>query len=136
MFKLLPLPTCLVTPPTWPKCHETVFVLLGLLVICQFGCKKSETVERTPIQVADFNAESIRPKVVAFCGDCHGMPDPTSFPRRAWYDEVQQGYSFYWDSGRKDLAAPPLGEVVSFFQSQAPEEIARRPTHQEKKKKK
>ncbi|MCA9121224.1 MAG: VCBS repeat-containing protein [Planctomycetaceae bacterium] len=59
------------------------------------------------------------------------MPDPTSFPRRAWYDEVQQGYSFYWDSGRKDLAAPPLGEVVSFFQSQAPEEIARRPTHQE-----
>ena len=42
--------------------------------------------------------KKLRPRVEAFCGDCHAMPDPSTFPRAAWHAEVQQGYDFYYAS--------------------------------------
>lgn len=108
--------------PRWTRCAE-VLVCLALFAMCQFGCGRPQSVEPVEAEVAQVDLDSIRPKVVAFCGDCHATPPPETFPRSAWYDEVQQGYGFYWDSGRTDLKAPPIDEVVSFFRSQAPEEL-------------
>ncbi|MSR60160.1 MAG: VCBS repeat-containing protein [Planctomycetaceae bacterium] len=51
------------------------------------------------------------------------MPLPGSFPKAAWLDEVQRGYEFYADSGRNDLVVPRPEKVVTFFRSQAPDEI-------------
>ncbi len=63
-------------------------------------------------------------EVKAFCGACHAVPVPDSFPKDAWYDEVKRGFNFYYDSGRKDLTAPRQASVVSWYQQRAPEQLA------------
>lgn len=62
-------------------------------------------------------------RIEAFCSDCHAMPRAESFPRDAWYDEVEQGYQIYAKSGRKDLDPPPMGSTVTYFRSRAPERM-------------
>jgi hypothetical protein len=72
--------------------------------------------------------KQLRPRVEAFCGDCHAPPPPESFPRNAWYHEVERGYRFYLESQRNDLTPPPLADVVNFYRAQAPQELSlRRP---------
>lgn len=68
--------------------------------------------------------EELRPQVAEFCGSCHALSSPSVFPKRAWRDEVKQGYDFYFDSGRTDLTPPPFERVVAWFRDQAPDEIA------------
>lgn len=58
-----------------------------------------------------------------FCGNCHAVPSPQSFPKDAWHEEVSKGFDFYTQSGRTDLEPPPLERVVKFFRSRAPEKI-------------
>ncbi len=60
-------------------------------------------------------------RVVAFCGDCHGVPDPANYARSAWRKEVVRGYEFYARSGRVDLDPPPLDRTIAYFQSRAAE---------------
>ncbi len=66
------------------------------------------------------NVKALKPKVVAFCADCHGMPSPDSFPRDAWFSEVERGYGFYRESGRTDLEVPVMSQVVAWYRQQAP----------------
>jgi hypothetical protein len=61
--------------------------------------------------------------VTLFCGDCHAPPLPESFPRDAWFAEVEQGYRFYVESGRSDLKPPAMRDVVAFYRAQAPESL-------------
>ena len=65
----------------------------------------------------------VRPKVEAFCGDCHAMPRPTSSTKEMWVEEVNQGFALYGESGRNDLVVPDYNDVLKFFQFQAPAEI-------------
>ena len=58
-----------------------------------------------------------------FCGDCHALPDPATFPKEDWPREVRQGYVFYERSLRSDLPRPPEAEAVRFFQSAAPQAL-------------
>ncbi len=58
-----------------------------------------------------------------FCGDCHALPQPESFHRDAWTEEVAMGYDFYARSGRTDLLAPPMERTVAYFRARAPERI-------------
>ncbi len=69
----------------------------------------------------DAGAES---RIRAFCGDCHAVPRPESFPRDAWLVEVEKGHRNYVESGRTDLDPPPMGQTVAFFRSRAPETIS------------
>ena len=62
-------------------------------------------------------------QIVAFCGGCHAMPLPTSFPKANWYDEVKRGFEFYSQSKRKDLKPPPVLPVVEYFRSRAPDAL-------------
>lgn len=64
-------------------------------------------------------AADLEHRIAAFCGDCHAVPQPASFPRDAWHDEVRQGYVFYARSGRTDLDPPSLGETVAYFRARA-----------------
>jgi hypothetical protein len=68
--------------------------------------------------------------VAAFCGDCHAVPPPESFPRRAWREQVELGHRFYVDSGRNDLLVPPMNDVIGYYESLAPEELVL-PAHDE-----
>jgi hypothetical protein len=61
--------------------------------------------------------------VNTFCGACHAVPQPSSFPRDAWYHEVHRGYQFYFDSGRTDLVIPVQSGIVEWFQARAPEKL-------------
>jgi len=68
-------------------------------------------------------SDDARARVERFCGDCHGLPTPESFPREQWPREVRQGYDFYLASLRTDLPRPPEGEAIRYFQDSAPERI-------------
>ncbi|MCO6458680.1 MAG: VCBS repeat-containing protein [Pirellulaceae bacterium] len=77
-----------------------------------------------PQELSDsVDIEGLRPRVTAFCGDCHAFPPPDSFPRHAWHAEVEQGFNFYRESGRHDLQPPPMNEVVAWYRAQAPESL-------------
>jgi hypothetical protein len=78
---------------------------------------------RPPSDGPVIDLDRIRPDVVAFCGDCHRTPDPNTFPRDAWFDEVNRGYEFYYTSGRIDLHPPVKKDVYAFYRAQAPESL-------------
>lgn len=63
------------------------------------------------------------PQIAAFCGDCHAMPRPESFPKDAWHAEVERGYGFYFASGRSDLEIPVKRDVQRYFMTLAPERL-------------
>lgn len=75
-------------------------------------------------EVAVPDAE-VAEQVKVFCGACHAVPIPDSFPRQAWYDEVRQGFNFYYESGRTDLIPPRQASVVAWYQQRAPEKLAK-----------
>ena len=64
-----------------------------------------------------------REQVERFCGDCHRLPLPGSFPRADWPREVRQGFDFYLASLRTDLPRPAEGDAIRYFQESAPERI-------------
>lgn len=66
---------------------------------------------------------AVEVSIEAFCGDCHRMPRPTSFPKSAWRDEVKRGFDFYYASGRTDLEVPIQADVHQYFVSRAPERL-------------
>lgn len=70
----------------------------------------------------------LRPQVERLCGACHATPLPGSFPKDAWYDEVEQGYTFFYEyqsarANLHDLKPPPMQDVVAWFRTQAPQTI-------------
>ena len=62
-------------------------------------------------------------RIIAFCGDCHAMPRPESFPRDRWHKSVRKGYEHYARSGRSDLKPPPIHVAVDYFRSHAPSRL-------------
>ncbi|MFN7803636.1 MAG: FG-GAP repeat domain-containing protein [Planctomycetaceae bacterium] len=62
-------------------------------------------------------------QIEAFCGACHAVPNPQSFPKGAWHEEVNKGFNFYFESGRTDLHPPAMVDVVTWFSSRAPKEL-------------
>ena len=100
-------------------------VVMTLLFIALASCQKSQSPELkpgtvpSPVSVVTQAAANDEP-IIAFCGGCHAMPKPDSFPKSAWYDEVKRGFDFYHQSHRKDLSPPPLQPVVEYFRSRAP----------------
>lgn len=84
------------------------------------GQDAPQAVSTTSSTAADLDPQTTA-AVQTFCGACHAVPQPSSFPRDAWYHEVQRGYQFYFDSGRTDLVIPVQSKIVDWFQSQAPE---------------
>lgn len=95
-----------------------------LILVAVVGCGRSATVrDKAPTNPPE-DVAKIRAQVHAFCGDCHAIPKAESFPRDAWFAEVEQGYGFYYDSQRTDLQPPPMNDVVAYFRAAAPESIA------------
>ncbi len=94
-----------------------VLSLLGTI-----GCGTPTSDKSTATLLAENPSPSgnIEKQVVHFCGDCHALPRPESFPKDAWHDEVRRGFEFYVSSGRTDLKAPILAEVTRYFRERAP----------------
>ena len=81
----------------------------------------SSTDQVVTVDDADQKVASIK----TFCGNCHAMPMPESFPKAMWYEEVRRGFNFYYESGRTDLKPPAQTDVVDYFRSRAPETLSR-----------
>jgi len=79
--------------------------------------------EASPTASSPATTEATPSQIAAFCGTCHAMPSPGSFPRDAWHDDVLRGYEFYARSGMTRLDPPPVHAVVDYFRSRAPEEL-------------
>ncbi|MFQ5730438.1 MAG: FG-GAP-like repeat-containing protein [Planctomycetaceae bacterium] len=106
------------------------FVLLTVLLA---GCRptpevKTDAGNAPPVKSQGsgpaVDIAAMRPRIAKFCGACHAVPDPATFPKRAWYDEVAQGFQFYEKSNRRDLAVPPMKDVVAYYRQLAPTELA------------
>jgi hypothetical protein len=80
--------------------------------------------DRPPSATAPVVAGDVSARVHEFCGACHAYPPPDSFPRSAWKKEVEQGYVFF---GRPQslltMEAPPIDEVVRYYEERAPLEL-------------
>jgi hypothetical protein len=101
---------------------------LSLIACLSLGCI-SLGCNGTPqdASIADSATQAISPecalKVEQFCGNCHALPAPSSFPKGNWPAEVERGFGFYFESGRNDLDVPLTLETLNYFQSQAPDKI-------------
>jgi len=62
-------------------------------------------------------------RIKAFCGDCHALPRPDSFPRYAWPESVRTGYEHYSRSGRTDLDPPSIRDTTAYYLARAPEQM-------------
>lgn len=113
----------------WRLC---LAAFLSGILFSAVGCSGSGTESREsssgprPSAVgksAKTESPELTAQVEAFCGACHGVPNPQSFPRSAWHEEVNKGFNFYFESGRSDLKPPPMVDVVNWFSSRAPKEL-------------
>jgi hypothetical protein len=113
----------------------TLFIVCGM---CLIGCTaKSDTATATGQQSTSSQSSTVTfaiqsqspalpsPEIGAFCGNCHAFPDPSSFPKSRWYEEVRRGFDFYQESGRSDLTLPALVDVVAWYHHHAPEKLSR-----------
>jgi hypothetical protein len=57
-----------------------------------------------------------------FCSQCHAHPRPDILPKSAWRQEVEQAYKFF-EGSKLTLQAPPLEQVVEYYQLLAPTEL-------------
>lgn len=55
------------------------------------------------------------------CSQCHAFSHPASLPRRAWRQEVKNGYLFWQETGRSDLPVPAYEDTVAWYEARAPE---------------
>jgi hypothetical protein len=100
------------------------FTILVGLIFLTHGCGRTEpVVPETQRYEKLTNADTIE-TVMRFCGECHPVPSPASFPRSKWPAEVERGYKFYYESGRTDLKEPEVGDTIRYFQSDAPDRLA------------
>ncbi|XZE36457.1 FG-GAP repeat domain-containing protein [Pirellulaceae bacterium SH501] len=94
--------------------------------ICVAGCDTSRTESRgtTPKDGSAATAKSsLDEKTIAkierFCGDCHPLPIPSTFPKENWAAEVRQGFKFYIESKRTDLPEPIQRDVIRYYEERA-----------------
>ncbi len=98
--------------------------VIALVMLFVPGCNK-ETDRKSTANTASSTASKpdVEPQIRSFCGDCHAFPPPESFPRNHWAEEVNRGFSFFYDSSRPDRDVPPLQATIDYFQARAPKKL-------------
>ncbi len=104
-------------------CRSALALSLTFLAACGSHSGSDKSTPGSAVSKPDgLSAESIS-KVERFCGDCHALPIPATFPKLRWPDEVRRGYQFYIESQRTDLDEPVLQDAIRYYQSAAPDEV-------------
>jgi hypothetical protein len=105
----------------WPA---ALLVGLGVLAaggVGVYAYRRSQD-EPPPVIVTSTTGEVSEARLDQFCGACHTVPPPDTFPRSAWKEQVEQGYTFFSQAGMP-LQAPPIDQVVRYYEQRAPEEL-------------
>ena len=103
------------------RMNSLLMVITSALLVVVPGCGDSDVDEQQPETTGRLDAqpaeisEELVSQIRAFCGDCHVMPDPASFPKYNWQEEVRRGFDFYVQSGRDDLTPPAVADVYQYF---------------------
>jgi hypothetical protein len=110
-------------------CRVAAIVICAIAAVTSSGCSPPAIpVAAVELPSLESPAKDVAPetaaRVAAFCGDCHALPRPESFPRDRWHFEVKKGYEFYAKSGRTDLDPPPIHETLAYYRSRAPESVS------------
>jgi hypothetical protein len=98
-------------------------IVVCLLAIAGCGRATPEPQAVTTASADGGVSAEVADTVRRFCGDCHALPDGTSFAREDWPREVRQGFVFYEQSLCSDLKRPPEAETVRLFQAAALEAL-------------
>jgi len=98
------------------------------LVVGFFGCQNEESTRGSrpasnPTTLTSSLPTETIGRIERFCGDCHPLPFPSTFPKANWVEEVRQGFDFYIESKRTDLEEPVRHDVVKYFQDLAPDKV-------------
>jgi len=96
--------------------------LIGLCLLAM-GCNRSKPEIPIKKELGKLTDTVAIETVQRFCGECHPVPSPASYPRAKWHDEVERGYRFYYESGRTDLVEPAVSDTVSYFEGNATEKL-------------
>lgn len=113
-------------PLHWWTIGLAVCLMVGCVVwwlVCGGAWRAEDSFPFSAIPAAPVVDRAVEAKIETFCGDCHALPRPESFPRNQWHDEVRKGYEFYARSGRSDLDPPPIYQTVAYYRSRAPEHL-------------
>lgn len=110
------------------SCRALALLLLAIAPVFLPGCDsdEDEAGPDVPDHSADAAAVEVEkwvPQIIAFCGSCHAMPQPETFPRDAWHHEIETAYDFFYDSNRKETKPPPMTVVVRWYRQHAPERL-------------
>ncbi|MEM1226103.1 MAG: VCBS repeat-containing protein [Planctomycetota bacterium] len=112
-----------------PRLHRT-FLSIWMMSVSGLGCSPPSPadVDLSPVALKiqarpPSDAESIR----AFCGSCHAVPNPNSFEKQRWHEEVELGFRIYRQSQRTDLTPPDFDATVEYFRDAAPKSIRLEP---------
>lgn len=114
-----------------PRRERRSIAVWGLVSLVFAGCPGESTTEMgandghksgDSHRRASLSDETIA-SVQRFCGDCHPLPSPATFPKDRWEEEVIQGYDFYIASGRTDLIEPSREDAIRYFRDLAPERL-------------
>jgi hypothetical protein len=101
-------------------------VVAGLLAaaagVAAYRHYAADTDAPPSVYVPPAGAGDTAQQVQTFCGACHAVPPPDSFPRWAWKEQVEQGYMFFGHSG-KPVYPPPIEQVIKYYEDRAPEEL-------------
>jgi hypothetical protein len=104
------------------------FLLLAIMAVATAqgpGCAPRAKPVATPGATKPrVDLTAVGSQVEQFCGNCHAMPLPDSFPQDRWPHEVARGYEFYLTSGRADLAIPRRSDVIAYYQQLAPQRLS------------
>ena len=65
---------------------------------------------------------SLSAQVHELCTACHAYPSPSSFPRWAWKNEVDQAFGFIQEF-KPHLKGPTPDEVANYYENRAPLEL-------------
>ncbi len=94
--------------------------------ICIAGCDAPTSDSQAPSRrdaSAATTKSALDEKTIAnierFCGDCHPLPIPSTFPKENWAAEVRQGFKFYIESKRTDLPEPIQRDVIRYYEERA-----------------
>ena len=104
-------------------CRILKLAVFGVSLVSLSSCDRAvETARVAPSTPKKLDAATIQ-TIEQFCGDCHALPRPESFPRGQWHQEVRKGFEFYARSGRQDLRVPPFSDVLTYYRNRAPENM-------------
>ena len=102
--------------------HVGLGLSLLAIAVVTTGCDRGPAPSAAVRTVAATSPQQkLEKQIDDFCGGCHEMPRPSSFPKHAWAEEVEQGFELFELFERSDLKpVSPKQAVVDYFSSRAP----------------